>query len=377
MKDQLKVAIVHDWLTGKRGGEKVLEVFCELFPEAPVYTLLYNPGSISEKIESHDIHSSFIDRLPFKKKWYRHYLPLFPTAVEQFNLKDYQLLLSSSHCVAKGIIPGPNSLHISYLHTPMRYVWDMYHDYFGPGQVGRLSGKFIPFFANYLRNWDVSSSCRVDWFIANSQHVAKRIQKYYRREARVIHPPVDVSLFKMHPDHDNFDLIVSALVPYKRVDLAVNAYNKLGKKLVIIGDGPEKKNLKKIAQANIRFLDWQPHQDLVQYYGRCRALIFPGEEDFGIVPVEAMGCGKPVIAFARGGALETVIDEAHSANGKGTGILFARQKPEDLIEAVIRSDSISWDPYFIHQYAQKFDREKFKTQLHHFIEEKFNLFLNR
>ncbi|UCF65904.1 MAG: glycosyltransferase [bacterium] len=373
----MKVAIVHDWLTGKRGGEKVLEVLCEIFPRAPIYTLLYNPGSVSETIESHEIYCSFIDKLPFKKRKYRHYLPLFPTAIEQFNLKDYQLIISSSHCVAKGIIPGPDSLHLSYLHTPMRYVWDMYHDYFGPGQVGKISGKIIPVFANYLRSWDVSSSCRVDWFAANSRHVANRIRKYYRRDAQVIHPPVETSLFKVHQTHDDFDLVVSALVPYKRVDLAVLAYNEMGRKLVIIGDGPERKNLLKVAKPNIQFLEWQSHQELIHHYSKCRALIFPGEEDFGIVPVEAMSCGKPVIAFARGGALETIIDADRSQGKKGTGILFSAQNTENLIQAVKKSDAVSWDSDFIYEHAKKFDREKFKSDLQYFIEQKVTLYLNR
>jgi glycosyltransferase involved in cell wall biosynthesis len=368
--NQLKVAIVHDWLTGKRGGEKVLEVFGELYPEAPIFTLLYNPGTISEALASHQIHTSFIDKLPFKKNSYRQFLPLFPAAIEQFNLKEYDLVLSSSHCVAKGIIPSPNSLHISYLHTPMRYVWDMYHEYFGAGQVGKLSRMLIPFFASYLRSWDVSSSNRVDWFLANSQHVANRIKKYYRREAHVLYPPVETSLFKVNSSHENFDLIVSALVPYKRVDLAIQAYNMLERKLVIIGDGPEKRDLQKTAGPQIEFLNWQPHQVLIECYSKCRQLIFPGEEDFGIVPVEAMSCGKPVIAYARGGALETIINADNSEGKKGTGLYFYHQTPEDLMDAVQKSNSIEWDSDFIYQQAKKFDREKFKKNLKEFIQEK-------
>lgn len=368
--DQIKIALVHDWLTGKRGGEKVLEVFGELYPEAPIFTLLYNPGTISESLASHEIYTSFIDKLPFKKNSYRQFLPLFPTAIEQFNLKEYDLILSSSHCVAKGIIPSPNSLHISYLHTPMRYVWDMYHAYFGESQVGKLSGMIIPLFANYLRNWDVSSSNRVDWYLANSQHVANRIKKYYRREAYVLYPPVETSLFKMTPSSEDFDLVVSALVPYKRVDLAVQAYNKLERKLIIIGDGPEKKNLQKLAGPLIEFLDWQSHEVLTEYYCKCRQLIFPGEEDFGIVPVEAMSCGKPVIAYARGGALETIINADNSEGNPGTGTFFYHQTPEDLIEAIQKSDSIEWDSNFIYHHARNFDREQFKTKLQEFIQQK-------
>jgi glycosyltransferase involved in cell wall biosynthesis len=368
--DQLKVALVHDWLTGMRGGEKVLEVFCELFPEAPIFTLLYNPGSISDFLASREIQTSFIDKIPFKKRGYRRFLPLFPTAIEQFNLKQYDLILSSSHCVAKGIIPSPDSLHISYLHTPMRYVWDMYHEYFGRERVGRLSGMIIPPFANYLRNWDVSSSNRVDWYLANSRHVANRIKKYYQRDADILHPPVETSLFKAVSSHDNFDLVVSALVPYKRVDLAIKAYNQLKRKLIVIGDGPEKKTLQRMAGSSIEFLNWQPHDVLIEYYSRCRLLIFPGEEDFGIVPVEAMSCGKPVIAFARGGALETVIDAEKSPDRKGTGIFFNDQTPEDLVDAVEKSDSKEWDSEFICQHALKFDRQQFKQKLQDFIQKK-------
>jgi glycosyltransferase involved in cell wall biosynthesis len=375
--NQIKVALVHDWLTGNRGGEKVLEVFCELFPEAPIYTLLYNMGTIPETLSSHNIRTSFVDKLPFKKKRYRHFLPLFPAAIEQFNLKEYDLILSSSHCVAKGIIPAPDSLHISYLHTPMRYVWDMYHDYFGKEQVGRLSRMFIPIFANYLRNWDVSSSNRVDWYLANSQHVANRIRKYYRREAQVLYPPVDTSRFKAQSSHDDFDLVVSALVPYKRVDLAIQAYNKLKRKLVIVGDGPEKKNLHKLAGPHIDFLNWQPHEVLAEYYSKCRILIFPGEEDFGIVPVEAMSCGKPVIAYARGGALETIIDADKAQEKRGTGLFFYHQNVADLMEAVEKSDTVEWDSNFIYQHAIQFDREQFKIKLLDFVQEKSNDFFQK
>lgn len=360
--DNLKIALVHDWLTGMRGGEKVLEALCELFPHADLFTLLHNPGSVSSLIESRNIFTSFIDRLPFKARRYRHYLPLFPTAVELFDFKSYDMIVSTSHCVAKGVRTPPDCLHISYLHTPMRYVWDMYEDYFGPGRVGRLSGIIIPFFANYLRMWDVTSSNRVDAFVANSRHVAKRIRKYYRREAQVIYPPVDTGLFQPAAGGEDYYLVVSALVPYKKIAVAVEAFNRMGKPLYIIGDGPEQSRLRKMAGGTIRFFDWLPPQEMKDYLARCRALIFPGEEDFGIVPVEAQCCGKPVIAFGKGGALETVIGFDGDNQQQCSGVFFAEQSVEALCRAVDTFEGLSWDPRFIRDHAQRFGKERFQRE---------------
>ncbi len=366
----LKVALVHDWLTGMRGGEKVLEALCQLYPEAPIYTLLHNPGSVSPLIESHPIHTSFIDRLPLKKSRYRHYLPLFPTAVEQFNFKGYDLVLSSSHCVAKGILTPPDTLHISYLHTPMRYVWDMYPEYFGTDQLGPVGRLIVPGFANYLRIWDITSSIRVDNFLANSRHVARRILKYYGKKATVIHPPVDSTFFKIQKELEDYYLVVSALVPYKKVDLAIRVFNDLKKRLLIIGDGPEKKKLQRMAGTTIEFLDWQPPNRLAEFYSRCQALIFPGEEDFGIVPVESMGCGRPVIAYARGGALETVIGDERGPGITRTGVFFKNQDPQDLIHAIQEFESLHWDSEAMAKYAKEFDTEVFKRNIQDFIHQK-------
>ncbi len=368
------VALVHDWLTGMRGGEKVLEILCELFPQSDIFTLIHNPGSVSDIIESHTIYTSFVDKLPFKKNKYRHYLPLFPTAIERFNFKNYDLIISTSHCVAKGIITPPDTLHISYLHTPMRYVWDMYDEYFGKEQMGWLARKVIPFFANYLRMWDVTSSNRVDWFLANSKHVAKRIKKYYGREATVIHPPVNTSLFSPVEAAGDYYLVVSALVPYKKIDLAIRAFNKLKERLIVLGSGPEKTNLQKLAGPTIEFVNWQPPEKLRTYYQNCKALIFPGEEDFGIVPVEAMACGKPVIAFGKGGALETVIGYSEEISEQVTGIFFNQQTEDDLIEAVRQFERIKWDPIYIAHHAQKFSQERFRKKITKFIQEKLNQF---
>jgi len=366
----MRVALIHDWLTGMRGGEKCLEVFCELFPGADLFTLVHKRGSVSQTIERMTIHTSFVQRLPRSASRYRKYLPFFPTAIEQFDLREFDLVLSSSHCAAKGIIPRPGALHVCYCHTPMRYVWDVYHDYFGPEQRGIIARRLIPFFANYLRTWDVAASHRVDDFIANSEHVRQRIRRYYRRDAEVIYPPVDTAQFPLTVGDDGYFLIVSALVPYKRIELAIEAFNRLDDRLVVVGEGPRRAALQKMAKKNIEFVGWQKQDDLVRYYARCRALVFPGIEDFGIVPVEAQACGKPVIAFAAGGALETV-KGPDTPDKISTGILFDNPRPEGLIEAVDRFKSFEFDPQKIQQHARQFDREIFKIKIKRFIGKKY------
>ena len=365
----MKVAIVHDWLTGMRGGERCLEVFCELFPQAQLYTLLHIPGSVSPVIEKIAIKTSFIQNLPFSKRSYRKYLPLFPMAVESFNLKGYDLILSCSHCVAKGIITPPDALHISYVFTPMRYVWDMYGEYFGESKK-----RIISFFSHYLRMWDVTSSQRVDYFLCISKHVKNRIMKFYRRDAEVIHPPVDVNRFRLQDKKEEFFLIVTSFAPYKKVDLALKAFSQLGHPLKVIGSGPEEKRLKSMAQTNVQFLGWQPDEIVADYYSRCRALIFPGEEDFGIVPLEAMASGKPVIACGKGGALETIIPYSlEKQRGEvPTGIFFYEQSVASLINAVKQFDSIEnkFDPSAIRKHAFQWNRELFKEKMKKIIFEK-------
>ena len=336
--------------------------------------MLYNEGSVSSLIADRKIYTSFIDRLLFKSTKYRQYLPLFPTAIELFDFKEYDLILSTSHCVAKGVRTPPNTLHISYVHSPMRYVWDMYEDYFGKDKIGFLQKLLIPPFASYLRMWDVTSSNRVDYFIANSQHVANRIQKYYRRESTVIHPPVNTDIYKKSEISEDFYLVISALVPYKKIDLAVEAFNKTNKSLIVIGEGPEKSKLKRLSNNNIKFVDGLKSEELYDYYSKCKALIFPGEEDFGIVPVEAQSCGKPVIAFAKGGALETVIGYNGKNENKCTGIFFKDQNSELLINTIEKFENIKWDSGFINQHAQKFSRNKFKKDLSLFIDQKISEF---
>jgi glycosyltransferase involved in cell wall biosynthesis len=363
----MRIAIIHDWLTGMRGGEKVLEVVLDLFPESDLYTLVHNKGSVSEQIENHPVYTSFINRLPFKKRHHAYYLPLFPTAIEMFDLKKYDLIFSTSHCVAKGVRTPPTAVHISYIHSPMRYVWDMYEDYFSPKRLNFFTRKIIPFWANYLRMWDVTSSNRVDEFIANSRHVASRILKYYRRQAKVIYPPADTDLFQISNSPGKYFLIVSALVPYKKIDLAIRVFNQRKEPLIIIGEGPEENYLKRIAGSTISFCAWQSAEVLKKYYSECTALLFPGEEDFGITPVEAQACGKPVIAFARGGALESVIGYNGQNQLKCSGVFFNEQNESSLTKAVETFHNLEWDVNFIRQNSERFSKEKFKSEIADFV----------
>lgn len=366
----MKIAIIHDWLIGMRGGEKVLECLCELYPDAHLYTLFHVKGSVSKTIEAHVIKTSFVERLPFSKRFYRYYLPLYPLAVEGFELKDYDVVVSLSHCVAKGVIPPPNAVHIAYTFTPMRYVWDMRAEYFP--ESNRLSRKAIGLFSHYLRIWDVTSSARVDEFVAISNHVAKRIEKYYRRHSSVIYPPVDCSGFGISGKAGDYYLIVSAFAPYKRIDLAIEAFNNLGLKLKIVGIGQDEKRLKRMAGKNIEFMGWQSREALKGLYARCKALIFPGEEDFGIAPLEAMASGRPVIAYAKGGALETVAPLGVKEIPP-TGLFFVEQTPIALAEAVryFEKKEGLFDSGSIRAHALKFDKAVFKRNIAACIQEQY------
>lgn len=359
----MKVALVHDWLTGMRGGEKCLEVLCELFPDAPIYTLLHNKGAMSPIIESKQIVTSFINSLPKKETHYRSYLPLFPSAIEQFDFSDFDLIISTSHAVAKGARPRHNALHICYCHTPMRYVWEMYDEYFGEDKAGVVTRTAMKIIRPYLQRWDVKTAHRVHYYIANSQNVRKRIYRYYQREADVIFPPVDTDLFALSQKNDGYYLMVTALVPYKRVDLAINVFNSIGEKLLIVGKGTETEQLKTIAKSNIEFLGWRSDQELAQLYAGCRALIFPGEEDFGIVPLEAMACGKPVIAYGKGGALETVVDGT-------TGVFFYEQSTNSLKQAIQKAVETNFNAQNIRNHALQFSRPIYKQKMKDFIETK-------
>jgi glycosyltransferase involved in cell wall biosynthesis len=365
----IKVALVHDWLTGRRGGEKVLEVLAEQFPQAPIFTLFHLKGSQAEAIESREIRTSFLQNLPFLEKKYRYYLPLFPLAVELFDLGGFDLVISSSHCVAKGAIPSPDALHISYVHSPIRYAWNQYFAYFSPRQLSFFSRRVIPPVIHRLRVWDESSAARVDHFVANSKNVARRIRKYYRREADVIHPPADVSFFRPAPDLPKSPdfLIVSALVPYKRIDLAIAAFNRSGEKLKIVGTGPDFGKLRKMARPNIAFLGQVSDEDLVALYRRARALILPGEEDFGIAAVEAQACGTPVLAFGGGGALETVLPGQ-------TGLFFAELTASSLGAALEKFRGLKFNQTAIRAHAETFSRRAFQEKLAAYIEQRWSEF---
>ena len=363
----MRVALVHDWLTGMRGGEKCLEVFCQLFSSADLYTLVYAPEKVSSTVRRMGVKTSFIDRLPWAKRAYRYYLPLFPTAIERFELGRYDLVLSSSHCVAKGIFPH-RALHIAYVHAPMRYVWDQHDHYFGTDS-GWMSRTGMALCRSYLQQWDVRSASRVDYFIANSKNVAAKIKNLYGRDAAVIYPPVEVEKFNLLPDLQPYYLIVSALVPYKRIDIAIEAFNGLRLPLKIVGEGPLRTRLRKLAQPNIEFLDWVNDQELATLYGHCQALIFPGEEDFGIAPLEAQASGRPVIAYGRGGALETVLALESDSAKQATGIFFSESSAESLIGAVelFQRNRERFEPATIRRHACKFSRERFKAQMSDYI----------
>jgi glycosyltransferase involved in cell wall biosynthesis len=352
----MKVAIVHYWLVGMRGGEKVVEALCDMFPQADIFTHVYVPDAVSEKIRRHRIIPTFINKLPGAARRYKNYLPFMPLALEQLDLSSYDLVISSESGPAKGIIAAPSAVHLCYCHSPMRYIWNMFHEYRKrSGLVTRLA---MPFLAHYLRMWDVTSASRVDQFVANSHNVAARIRRYYGRDAAVITPPVDVDAFERVTDGEREDymLMVGELVAYKRPELAIEAFNQMNARLVVIGGGEMLAPMQKLAGPTVSVLGPRPFADLRHHYARCKALIFPGEEDFGIVPVEAMASGTPVIAYGRGGATETVVPNL-------SGILFDEQSVDAIIAAVRDFEGVKFDPDRIAEHAEAFRVEHFIAQM--------------
>jgi glycosyltransferase involved in cell wall biosynthesis len=363
----MKIALVHDHLTQDGGAEKVLKIFQEIFPEAPTYTLVYDRKKTDPIFQERDIRTSFLQNFPLGIKKYQWFLPLMPLATEKYNLMEYDIILSSSSAFAKGVITKPESLHICYCHTPTRYLWTDTHDYVAGLKYNRLVKKIIPSFLTNLRLWDRIAADRVDRFIANSKTVQDRIRKYYRRESDLIHPPVETAKFQTAEKVGNYYLTGGRLVPYKRFDLVIDAFNRLNIPLKIFGTGPEEENLKARAKANIEFLGKVPDDELAKIYSQCIAFIHPQVEDFGITAIEAMASGRPVIAFAAGGALETVEENK-------TGLFFDEQSWESLGDAIIRFKPENYNPHEIRIYAQKFDTQSFKQKIKDYIENSWTKF---
>jgi glycosyltransferase involved in cell wall biosynthesis len=354
-----KVAIAHDWLTGMRGGEKVLDAICQLYPEATLYTLVQVPGSVSTRIEQHRIKRSLVQWLPRAGQHYRQYLPLFPSAVELFDLDGYDLVISSSHCAVKSVIRGVAATHVCYCHSPMRYAWDQFGAYFGPDQVGEVRSRILRPILAHLARWDAATAGRVDRFLANSQYVAGRIRRYYNRGSTVVYPPVDTAFYRppepsgRHQPDTSF-LIVSALVPYKRLDIAIEACRQAKVPLKIVGRGPEEARLRQLAGADVEFLGWRSDEDIRDLYGRATAVLLPGTEDFGMVPVEAQACGTSVVALRAGGACETVVDGV-------TGVLVEDESAEAFATGLSRARALDKDPAGIRANAERFSRARFMT----------------
>jgi glycosyltransferase involved in cell wall biosynthesis len=350
-----------------RGGERCLEVFCELFPEAPLFTLLHSAGSVSPAIERRAIRTSFIQRLPAAERHYRRYLPLFPAAIRRFDLRGYDLILSSSHAVAKSVRVPDEALHVCYCFTPMRYMWDLYDEYFGP-RAGWPARALMPPVAAAFRRWDRRTASGVHHFVAISRFIADRIRRAYGRESDVIYPPVDVSRFRIEESPGDFYLVVSALTPYKRVDLAVEGANYLRRRLLVVGTGPEQSRLRALAGPTVELLGWRGDAEIAELYARCRALIFPTLEDFGITPLEAMAAGRPVIAFGRGGALETV--RPPGGTEPPTGLFFDRQSADAVVDAIRRFESghDQFEPKALRRHAEAFDRPLFKERIHGYLQ---------
>lgn len=353
-----RVALVHDWLTGMRGGEKPLEVLAELYPDATLLSLVHVPGSVSPAIERLRLRTSFVQWLPAASHLYRHYLPLFPVAIETLDLDGFDLVVSTSHCAAKAVVRSGRARHLCYCFTPMRYAWDQFDAYFGPARVGRLGSQLLWPILDQLRRWDAGTSGRVDRYVAISQHVANRIRRYYNRPAPVIYPPVDTAFY--HPDGSrsgSFFLIVSALVPYKRIDLAIEACHRLSVPLVVVGQGPELGRLRRLsAGLDVEFVGTRTNEEIRDLYRQARAFVLPGEEDFGIAPVEAQACGCPVVALGRGGATETVIEGV-------TGVLVSEASAEALAEGLSRVGRIEFDARVVRSHATRFSRERFAGEI--------------
>lgn len=369
-----KVALVHDWFSTIAGSERVVEQLCSLYPTADLFAVYADPSVVAstEFLQGRKLSTSFIQQLPQAAKSFRMYLPLMPLAVEQLDVSAYDIVISSSHAVAKGILTGPDQLHISYVHTPIRYAWDLQHQYLREsGLEAGVRGWMAKWMLHQLRIWDYRTASGVDHFVANSEFIARRIRKVYGREAAVIYPPVDVHAFDLCTKSEDFYLTVSRLVPYKKIDVIVEAFNAMpDSRLVVVGDGPGMKKLKAMAKPNVELIGYQPFRVMRELMQKARAFVFAAEEDFGITPVEAQACGTPVIAYGKGGALETIVEVG--AGDQPTGLFFERQEPQSIVDAVqhFERHREQIEPKHCRSNALRFSNERFCEQFSSFVESK-------
>ncbi len=370
----MKKALVHEWFSVYAGSEKCVESFTNIWDDFEIYSLI---DFLDDKdrdiiLKGKKANTSFIQSLPKAKSKYRNYLPFFPLAIEQFDLSEYDVILSSSHAVAKGVLTSSEQLHISYVHTPIRYAWDLYHQYLRESGLNKgFKGMLAKYFLHKIRMWDYTTANRVDYYIANSHYIAKRIKKVYGKNSTVIYPPVDVEKFTLCEEKEEFYFTASRMVPYKKIDLIVEAFSKTDKKLVVVGTGPDMDKIKALAKDNIEFLGFASEDTLLDYMQRAKAFVFAAEEDFGIVPVEAQACGTPVICLGKGGTKETVID------GK-TGVHFKEQNVKSLLDAVDRFELYykDFNSKDIREHALKFSKERFEKEIEAFVNEKYEIFKN-
>lgn len=361
---QKKMAIIHEKIAGSIGGsEYIFFNALDMFPDASIFSILVDSDILPEKYRNKEINTTFLQNFPFSKKKYKTYFPLMPIAVENLNLQEFDIIFSSHHCVAKGIIPNPDAVHICYCHSPARYIWDLFWTYSDSNKFNKFQNLIISLIAHGIRTWDVVSSNRVDYFLANSSYTASRIKKYYNRNSEILYPPVETDKFKFESSGDYY-LMIGRLVSYKGFELAIRAFNESGKKLIIIGNGPELSKYKKMAKSNIQILGQVKEEVLVKYMNNCKGYIFPGKEDFGIVMAEAQSAGKPVIAYKGGGALDIIIENE-------SGVFFKEQTINSLNKAILKSESINWNPADIEKHAEKFNVEKFNKRLKYIIENSY------
>ena len=377
-----RIAIVHYWFMSRRGGERVVEAMASMFPQADLFFGIAVPEAFPESLRERSITTSFLQKLPGSNRWHRRFIPLYPLALEQFDLSAYDLVISSESGPAKGVLTSAATCHVCYCHSPMRYLWDFYHGYKNGPTLGPISRPIFTLASHYLRMWDAASANRVDYFAANSQNVAARIRKHYRRESTVVYPPVNVSRGYLAKTTEDYYLVVSQLADYKRVDLAIAACNRLGRNLRIVGEGEQYARLRKLAGPTVHFCGPLSDADLRSQYARCRALLFAGEEDFGMVPVEALSFGRPVIALERGGARETLTGFHLGSQDQPevcTGVFFPEPSVDSLCDAIRAFETLEqrFSPFFIKQQAERFSSERFQKSFGAFLDQKWREFHGR